>query len=93
VNMVNELEFIRSTLDGHSSNTILANVWFQRYILEIDPGSGVVLRLYDLTDLCPDQLPPGENVLNGISLSADDDSRVLYVTGKQWSKVYKIRLL
>ena len=33
----------------------------------------------------------GADVFNGISVSADDD--VLYVTGKKWNRMYKIRLL
>ena len=31
----------------------------------------------------------GANVLNGISVSADED--IIYVTGKYWDRMFKIR--
>jgi glutamine cyclotransferase len=33
----------------------------------------------------------GADVLNGISISEDPD--VLYITGKNWDRMFKIRLL
>ncbi len=95
VPLLNELELISiSSGDDSSTKTlILANVWFQNYIVAIDPSSGAVLRLYDLSSLCPDMKPNGENVLNGISVAGGDDDDVMYVTGKLWQKVHKIRLI
>lgn len=93
VGYLNELELIsRTNLEGTTSNSILANVWFQNYLIEICPISGVVLRLYDLSDLCPPKLRTGENVLNGISMSDEGDD-IIYVTGKQWHQMYKIKLI
>jgi glutamine cyclotransferase len=91
VRYLNELELVPGMIDGTLAHTVLANVWFQRYLLEIDPKSGIVLRLFDLATLCPELSQRGENVLNGISISGDGD-RVIFVTGKQWDSMYKIRL-
>jgi glutamine cyclotransferase len=91
IKYLNELEFIpRSTIDGTSTYSIFANVWYQNYLLEICPISGVVLKVYDLSRLCPEVIN-GE-VLNGISVSEESD-HVLYVTGKLWSHAHKIRLI
>jgi len=96
VQYLNELEFVASAssnaIGGSLTHTVLANIWFQEYILEIDPKSGNVLKLFDLSSLCPERSPRGENVLNGISISEDGD-RVLYVTGKNWDSMYKIILV
>jgi len=93
IRYVNELELIPAKSYGALSHTVFANVWYQRYILEIDPNSGIVLKLFDLATLCPELSPRGENVLNGISISGDaDGDRVVYITGKQWDSMYKIKL-
>ena len=98
VQYLNELEFVAvastrsNALGGSLTHTVLANIWFQQYILEIDPSSGYVLKLFDLASLCPERSPQGENVLNGISISEDGD-RVLYITGKNWDFMYKIMLV
>jgi glutaminyl-peptide cyclotransferase len=90
VRYLNELELIWDDETGTSS--VLANVWFQNCIIEIDPNTGNVVKLYDLSSLCPERHPRGENVLNGISVS-DEGGRIVYVTGKQWPYLYKIKLL
>lgn len=90
VRYLNELELVQDHETGTSS--ILANVWFQDCILEIDPITGNVLKLYDLRSLCPQRHPQGENVLNGISVSGEG-GRIVYVTGKNWTYLYKIKLL
>merc|ERR1712192_93299 len=64
VQYLNELELLPlSTIKGHDTPTLLANVWFQQYILEIDIESGEVLKLFNLAAICPDMT--SENVLNG----------------------------
>ena len=82
---INELEYWRGK--------ILANVWFQDCILVIDPDSGDVEKEYDFHDLWlkSDRQKHGADVLNGISISADPD--ILYVTGKKWDRMFKIKLL
>jgi glutaminyl-peptide cyclotransferase len=85
---LNELEFIKGE--------VWANVWMTNWILRIDPASGKVVGRIDLTALLksediaaanPEQPP---DVLNGIAYDATGDR--IFVTGKNWPKVYEIRL-
>ena len=84
LNMINELEWI----DGH----ILANVYLTDVIIEIDPESGIVVGLIDLTDL-RDRLykNPESEALNGIAYNASTGH--LYVTGKDWNRLFEIKVL
>ncbi len=81
---INELEFY--------NGMILANVWHEDVILVIDPRSGVCISEYDLSTLWPavERRGKGANVLNGISISKDDG--ILYVTGKHWDRMFKLKL-
>lgn len=92
INMINELEYV-SPKDGKTSPYILANVWLQNYILKINPDTGRVMTLYDLSELCPKLKYGSEDVLNGISVTSESDHRIVYITGKLWDKMYKIKLL
>ena len=81
---LNELEFV----DGE----ILANVWYQDYIVRISPITGDVTGYYDLSRLWPqNQRPDKEAVLNGIAY--DEVGKRLFVTGKNWPRLYEIRLV
>ena len=81
---MNELEFV----DGE----ILANVWYKDYIVRISPKSGEVTGYYDLRSLWPQsQRPDKEAVLNGIAY--DKVGKRLFVTGKNWPRLYEIRLV
>lgn len=82
---INELEWV----DGQ----IFANVWLSGRIARIDPANGKVVGWIDLSGLGPksDSLPdPTNDVLNGIAWDAGH--RRLFVTGKQWPKLYEIDL-
>ena len=80
---LNELEFI----DGE----VWANVWQTNFIVRIDPATGVVVGVVDLTGLLPDRVAnPSDDVLNGIAWDAEN--RRLFVTGKNWPKLFEIRL-
>ena len=81
---LNELEWIRGE--------IYANVWQTNFIVRIDPASGEVLSVIDLTGLLPaEESVRGEtDVLNGIAYDAGGDR--LFVTGKNWPHLYEIRL-
>jgi glutamine cyclotransferase len=85
VTLLNELEFI----DGE----IYANVWHQDQIAVIDPSTGQVRRWIDLkgleTKLSPAPDRAAGAVLNGIAYDAA--GKRLFVTGKQWSRVFEIR--
>ena len=81
--MLNELE----TIDGQ----VWANVWMTDFIVRIDPATGAIVSLLDLTTLKADAGASGpDSVLNGIAW--DDKGKRLFVTGKNWPKLYQIAL-
>lgn len=81
--LLNELEWVKGE--------IWANVWMTDQIARIDPKSGQVLGWIDLTGLLPANERNGnEDVLNGIAYDAAHDR--VFVTGKQWPKLYEITL-
>ena len=81
---LNEIEFWRGR--------VVSNVWYENALLVIHPDTGKVEKEYDMTQLFPPNLRnPEADVLNGISTSDDPDA--LYVTGKKWARVFKIKLL
>ncbi len=82
VRMLNELEWI----DGK----IWANIYPTDGIAIIDPSSGRVEGLVDLSSLYPGRLDSDE-ALNGIA--HDPSTGRIFVTGKLWPKVYEIRLV
>lgn len=84
VTQLNELEWVKGE--------ILANVWGTNWIVRIDPGTGHVVGLIDLSGLLgPDERAPGpDSVLNGIAYDARHDR--LFVTGKNWPKLFEVRL-
>jgi len=84
VRQLNELEWI----DGE----VWANVWQTNYILRIDPASGNVVGIIDLSGLLPAGTikDPNDDVLNGIAW--DGKTRRLFVTGKNWPSLFEIRL-
>eukprot|EP01121_Diplochlamys_sp_Union-15-3_P013111 TRINITY_DN4030_c0_g1_i3.p1 TRINITY_DN4030_c0_g1~~TRINITY_DN4030_c0_g1_i3.p1 ORF type:complete len:243 (-),score=47.31 TRINITY_DN4030_c0_g1_i3:53-781(-) len=77
---LNELEYV----NGY----VLANVWYQNFIVIISPTNGDVVGKIDLAGLAP--IGPGVDVLNGIAYDAVHQR--LFVTGKQWPKLYHIIL-
>jgi glutamine cyclotransferase len=82
IEQLNELEFIKGE--------IYANVWHSDRIARIDPRTGRVIAWIDLTGLLPaDQMVNEESVLNGIAWDAKGNR--LFVTGKQWPKIFEIR--
>jgi glutamine cyclotransferase len=83
ISMLNELE----TIDGQ----IWANVWMTDFIVRIDPATGNVVSLVDLSTLKADAGVRGtDSVLNGIAWDAK--KKRLFVTGKYWPKLYEIAL-
>jgi glutaminyl-peptide cyclotransferase len=91
---INELEWIKGE--------IWANVWHSEepdilgkpnHIARLDPASGKLLGWIDLQGISPeDQGGRGqdENTLNGIAYDAQNDR--IFVTGKNWKKLYEIKL-
>jgi glutaminyl-peptide cyclotransferase len=84
VRNVNELEWVKGE--------IYANVWQTNWILRIDPKNGQVTGLINLAGLLSpaDQVNGPDGVLNGIAYDAKGDR--LFVTGKNWPKLFEIRL-
>jgi glutamine cyclotransferase len=78
---LNELEMVEGK--------IFANVWMTSTIVRIDPKSGVIDGLMDISRLIPKNGSP-EAVANGIAW--DQKKRRLYVTGKLWPKVFELKL-
>ena len=81
---INELEWI----DGE----VFANIWQTDFIVRIDPATGRITGVIDLSTLMPDRsgLDPTDAVLNGIAW--DPVGRRLFVTGKNWPTLFEIRL-
>lgn len=81
---LNELEYV----DGE----IFANVWQTSRIVRIDPATGRVTGWIELGPLVRENGGGGEdNVLNGIAWDAA--GRRLFVTGKNWPRLYQIELV
>lgn len=84
VRYLNELEWI----DGR----IWANVYMTDNIVIINPRSGVVEGVVDCKGLLPKELMDYDtDVLNGIA--KDDRTGKIYVTGKNWPRLYEIELI
>jgi len=83
VNRLNELEYVRGE--------IWANVWYRDRIVRISPLDGRVLGWIDLSGLAERSKRGPEDVLNGIAFDAASDR--LFVTGKNWPKLYEIEAM
>jgi len=80
---LNELEYI----DG----IVWANVYQSNYIAQIDPETGVVVGIVDLTGLLDTvEVTEPVDVLNGIAWDAENQR--LFVTGKWWPALFEITL-
>jgi len=80
---VNELEWV----DGK----IYANIYQKDAIAIVNPKNGAVEGVVDLSDLKEKVKGNQVDVLNGIAYN--NEPGVLYVTGKNWDKLFKIRLV
>ena len=84
VQYLNELEYIKGE--------IWANVYGSDIILRIDPATGAVRSVVNCTGLLPASLrKPRTDVLNGIAY--DPSSGAVWLTGKYWPKMYRIKLI
>lgn len=80
---INELEYVKGE--------VLANIWHDSRIARIEPATGVVKGWIDLAPLVRQVgLSDPEAVANGIAYDAKRDR--LYVTGKNWPKLFEIKL-
>lgn len=84
INNLNELEFI--------GGEVWANVWQTDFIVRIDPATGVINSIVDLSGLSEQtELGSAEAVLNGIAW--DNEQERLFVTGKHWANLFEIELI
>jgi glutamine cyclotransferase len=83
---LNELEYI----NGY----VFANRWYNDHIYKIDTSNGHVIGIIDLAGLLHQYDPnfqiPDLAVLNGIAY--DSTTKKLYITGKDWPKMFEMRL-
>ncbi|WP_049723780.1 glutaminyl-peptide cyclotransferase [Gilvimarinus polysaccharolyticus] len=85
VKNINELEF--------AHGFIWANIWHSNEILVINPASGNVQAVVDITEFAQRERahnPDPNAVANGIAFDAQDNS--FWVTGKHWQQLYQLRI-
>jgi glutaminyl-peptide cyclotransferase len=82
---LNELEYVQGF--------IYANVWLTNTIVKIDPSSGKVVGILDLTDLVneAESLYPGSREMNGIAI--DPGSGRIFITGKLWPRIFELTFI
>ncbi len=79
---INELEWI----DGK----IYCNVWQKDAIAVVNPTSGTVEGILDMSGLRKQIQAPNAEVLNGIAYNSK--TKTIFVTGKYWDKMFEIRV-
>lgn len=86
VKLLNELEYL--------NGMVLANIWYEDVIASINPETGEIEQVLDFRELWPisqrTNLTHKVDCFNGIS-STDVDGE-LFVTGKWWPKIYRVKL-
>lgn len=84
IEYLNELEYV--------NGDIYANIYLSDQIAIIDPETGMVVTMLDMSGLRPEenQARAGE-VLNGIAYDAENDR--LFITGKHWKWLYEVTLI
>ncbi|MFC4476233.1 glutaminyl-peptide cyclotransferase [Flavobacterium chungangensis] len=81
IKAVNEIEWI--------NGKIYANVWFKDAIAVVNPNSGAVEAILNLSDLRKTMTDiTKDDVLNGIAYNPK--TKTIFVTGKNWSKMFEI---
>ena len=83
ISKLNELEY--------AEGFIWANIWHDNRIVKINPASGNVVGVMDLSAIAKDlTLTDAESVLNGIAYDAD--KKAFWITGKQWPKMFLVKI-
>ena len=83
IDRLNELEWVKGE--------ILANIWMTSRIARIDPTTGRVRGWIELGDLAKRHANGDpDSVANGIAYDAAKDR--LFITGKNWPKLYEVKL-
>lgn len=76
---LNELEFV--------NGRIFANVFMSSTVVVINPKTGIIDGMLDVSSLVPKGLSV-EGIANG--LAWDESTRKLFVTGKYWPRVFEL---
>ena len=82
IKSVNEIEWINGKIYG--------NIWQRDAIAVINPQTGAVEAVLDLTALRAKVTNPEAEVLNGIAFRKT--SNTIFVTGKNWNKSFEIKV-
>jgi glutamine cyclotransferase len=82
IKSLNEIEWIGGKIYG--------NIWQKDAIAVIDPKSGAVEAVLDLSGLRKEVKNPEAEVLNGIAYNPK--TKTIFVTGKNWDKMFEIRV-
>jgi len=82
IKQVNELEYINGKIYG--------NVWTKDALAVIEPTSGAVEGIIDLSGLRKLVGNPEAESLNGIAYNPK--TKTIFVTGKNWSKMFEIKV-
>lgn len=81
---LNELEYIEGF--------IYANVWRTNMIVKIDPQTGDIVGLLDLTELASMAHKKYSNSLEMNGIAYDPKTKNIYISGKMWPETYVIQL-
>lgn len=79
---LNELEWIKGE--------VWSNVWMTDMIVRIDPATGKVVGVLDMSGLLQSSSRDRDDVLNGIAYDPDGDRT--FVSGKRWPLMFEIRV-
>ncbi|MGV9004923.1 glutaminyl-peptide cyclotransferase [Flavobacterium sp.] len=82
IKSVNELEWIEGKIYG--------NIWQKDAIAVVNPQTGAVEAVLDLSALRSKVTNPEAEVLNGIAYNKK--TKTIFVTGKNWNKTFEIRV-
>lgn len=83
IESINELEWANGKIYG--------NIYQKNFIIVIDPKTGIVEGMLDLTELETKITKlPETDVLNGIAYNSA--TKTFFVTGKDWDKMFEIRI-
>jgi glutamine cyclotransferase len=80
---LNELEYI--------NGFIYANVWRTNTIIKIDPATGKIVGVLDLSSLAAKAKSKYANSLEMNGIAFDSITKSIYITGKMWPEIYKIQ--
>ena len=73
-------------MDGN----IYANIWQKDIVVKVDPKTGAVEAVLDLSGLRAKVTNKEAEVLNGIAYNKK--TQTFFVTGKNWNKTFELKI-